>query len=427
MTTPLPLTIDPQKNPWLTQEVIKNLMDILTKNNGAARFVGGCVRDALLDLEVTDIDIATTHEPKDVKELLKKAGIKFLTVGEDHGCITAILEGKNIEITSLRKDVKTDGRHAEIAFSKDWKEDAERRDFTMNALYADIHGKVYDPLNQGLEDLAQRQVKFIGDAATRIQQDYLRILRFFRFTAKFSQKAPKEDTIKTCIKLQQGLEKISGERLWMELRKILQLTKAATAMGQLNETGILSLIFPVALKDFSALEKMCRLDETQLFRQPDPYQRLAVLLTHDSDIAVHEVAKKIAARFVWSQANHKRLTTMLEKTPRIFSYMSTREMRRALYYLDCEPFKDKVMLGWCHDSKENNAIQWRALLAVADSWQRPKFPLSGDMIRTAGVPEGPQIGRISKEVEEWWVDADFIEDEFSIIERLKAIVQATIY
>jgi poly(A) polymerase len=332
--------------------------------------------------------------------------------------VTAVTPTRHFEITTLRVDVRTDGRRADVAFTDDWMEDAKRRDFTINALYADADGTVHDPLGTGRDDLKAGRVRFIGEAEARIREDYLRILRFFRFHAWYGKGEPDPEGLKAVADLREGLRQLSGERVQAELLKIAAADNAGAAFRQMAAVGILSVVLPEASR-LDRFEKLVDIEANQLFAC-NPVLRLASALDAGG-------AEAAAARLKLSNRDRNRIEKMLTDTTKIVAYLSIKEVRKALYLMGVELFKDRVMLGWAEDRKGHNTFQWRAMLAMADSWVRPEFPLTGQMIKAAGVPEGPEIGRVMREVEEWWVDADFTDDEFSIIERLKAIVQATVY
>jgi poly(A) polymerase len=383
-----------------------------------ARFVGGSVRNALMGLAVIDIDIATPLVPGEVTKRLKAAGIDAIPTGIDHGTITAVVNRKPFEITTLRRDAETDGRHAVVAFSEDWAEDAKRRDFTMNALYAAADGTVLD-YTGGVEDLKAGRVRFVGDAATRIREDYLRILRLFRFHAWYGKGDIDADALRAAAAEKSGLASLSGERIQKETLRLLEAEDPMQSLRAMAATGILVEILPGALL-LARLERLVAVDANNFF-PPDPVLRLGAL------IADAGTAAKVTERFRLSNANGARLADVASAQEKIVSYLSIREVRKLLYRLGVARFRDRLLLRWAEDPKESNAIQWRALLAMADAWQRPKFPLTGQNVKAAGVPEGPLVGRVLSEVEEWWIESDFTDDEFSLAERLKAVVQAMAY
>jgi poly(A) polymerase len=400
---------------WMNAPETRAVMDAL---GGDARFVGGAVRNALLGQDVKDIDIATPLTPEDVLARLKNAGLGAVPTGIDHGTITALSNGKPFEVTTLRRDVTTDGRHATVAFTADWREDASRRDFTMNALYASADGEVFDYFG-GIEDLKAGRVRFVGDAAQRIREDYLRVLRLFRFHAWYGKGDIDSDGLHAAAAEKTGIAQLSGERVQKEMLRLLEADNPVPALRVMAASGILSEILPGAL-NIARLERLVANDSNNFFT-PDPLLRLAALLP---DV---ESARAVAERFKLSNVDRVRLEDLAGGREKIVSYLSIREVRKLLYRLGTKRFRDRVTLRWAEDPKDSNTMQWRALLALADAWIRPEFPLTGRNVMSAGVPEGLLVGRILAEVEEWWIESDFIEDEFSLAERLKAVVQATAY
>lgn len=404
---------------WVRAEETRAVMDALMAEGGMARFVGGCVRNALLGEPVGDVDLATDEIPERAMALLAARDIHVIPTGLDHGTVTAVIGVQKFEITTLRVDVATHGRHADVAFTEDWVADARRRDFTINALYADADGTVYDPLG-GRADLEAHRVRFIGDAVARIREDYLRIMRFFRFHAHYGRGEPDGEALKACADEKQGLTQLSGERVRDELLKIAAADDAAAAFRRMAASGILPVVLPEA-RHLDRFETVTEIESAQLFIC-DPIRRFSAMLDLDE-----AGAAALAKRLHLSNKDRGRIAAILTDQTKIMSYLSMREVRRALYRMGAELFRDRAILGWASDAKSSNVVQWRALLAMADSWQKPRFLLTGEMVKAAGVPEGPMVGRVMREVEDWWIDADFIDDEFSIIERLKAVVQATVY
>lgn len=406
------MKLDPNRQGWMGAPETRAVLAAL----GEARFVGGAVRNALLDQPVGDVDIATPLTPDEVTKRLQAAGLGAVPTGIEHGTVTAISNGKPFEVTSLRRDVSTDGRRAVVAFTTDWKEDAARRDFTLNALYAAADGEIFDYHN-GIADLQAGRIRFIGDAVQRIREDYLRILRLFRFHAWYGAGEIDGDALRAAAAEKAGIAKLSGERIQKETLRLLEAANPVPVLRVMAASGILGEILPGNL-NLARLEHLVAID-TDNFFSPDPLLRLAALLTGG--------AVAVADRFRLSNADRERLEDAVGAQEKIVSYLSIREVRKLLYRLGAQRFKDRVSLRWAEDAKASNAIQWRTLLALADAWERPIFPLDGGNVMAAGVPQGPLVGRILAEVEEWWIDSDFIEDEFSLAERLKAVVQATAY
>jgi poly(A) polymerase len=305
-----------------------------------------------------------------------------------------------------------------VAFTKDWKEDASRRDFTMNALYAATDGEIFDYFG-GIADLEAGHVRFVGDATTRIREDYLRILRLFRFHAWYGRGEIDSDAMRAAASEKAGLAQLSGERIAKEMLRLLEAETPVPVLRLMASSGILAELLPGNIL-IPRLERLAQIDANNFFK-PDPILRLASLLPDA------EAVRATADRFKLSNVDRTRLEDIVNSKEKIVSYLSIKEVRKLLYRLGANEFKDRANLRWAEDPKDTNAIQWRALLAVADAWDRPEFPLTGREVMNAGVPEGPLVGRILSEVEEWWVDSDFVEDEFSLAERLKAVVQATAY
>jgi poly(A) polymerase len=380
---------------------------------GASRFVGGCVRKTLMGRPIDDIDIATQLLPEQVIEAGKKAGLAAHPTGIEHGTITLVSNHVPYEVTTLRRDVTTDGRRATVAFTEAWEEDAQRRDFRMNALYAGADGEIFDPTG-GVDDIGVGLVKFIGDPVERIREDYLRILRFFRFNAWYGQGAPDADGLAACLNEKNGLKQLSVERIWKEIKKLLAAANSLSALSAMHATGIFAATLPEADR-FDRLHKLVTL-EAELALPGDSMTRMAAALMDQ------ESARALARRLKLSNEERARLVAALADDERITSFMSMRELRRALYRIGAEAFIDRAMLAWA-EAGGDKAQQWRALIELAKTWTRPNFPLSGEEVMAAGVPAGPKIGAVLREVEIWWIDSDFTDDKLSIVERLKAVAQ----
>lgn len=333
------------QQPWVCAGETRAVMDALMAEGGMARFVGGCVRNALLGAPVGDVDIATDEIPERAMELLAARDIRVIPTGLDHGTVTAVIGGRTFEITTLRIDVATHGRYADVAFTEDWVADAKRRDFTINALYADADGRVYDPLG-GQADLEARRVRFIGDAVARIREDYLRILRFFRFHAHYGRGEPDGEALKACAQEKQGLTQLSGERVRDELLKIAAADEAAVAFRLMAACGILPVVLPEA-RSLERFERLVDIEAAQLF-VCDPVRRLGAMLDLDAEGVV-----ALAKRLHLSNKDRDRIAAMLTDQTKIVSYLSMREVRRALYRMGAELFRDRVMLAWASDVKSD--------------------------------------------------------------------------
>jgi poly(A) polymerase len=401
--------------PWLKAPETSALMAALEKARpGGSRFVGGCVRNTLMGREVDDIDIATQITPDQVMEVAASASFHAVATGIEHGTVTVVARGKPFEVTTLRRDVSTDGRRATVAFTENWQEDAERRDFRLNALYAGPDGEVFDPTGGGLDDARAGRVIFIGDAHTRIREDYLRILRFFRFNAWYARGPIDPHGLSACADLVAGLDQLSVERVWKEVKKLLAAPDPRAAWEGMTAIEVRARALP-ELGDETRLDALVTL-EADLMLPVDAMTRVAAALRDQ------EGARTFARRLKLSNAERDRLVAALGDEVKITSYMSLKEMRRAIYRIGNEAFRDRVMLAWAGAGGEK-AQQWRALVAHAQMWKPPRFPLSGDDVTAAGVPVGPKVGLVLREVEDWWIDADFPDDRLSVIERLKAVAQ----
>jgi poly(A) polymerase len=380
------------------------------------RLVGGCVRDALLGITPIDIDLATQLLPEQVIAACDAAGIRTIPTGIAHGTITAMIDGKPFEITTLRKDVATDGRHAQVAFTDDWHADAMRRDFTMNALYLDSEGYIYDPTGQGVADAKAGNVVFVGDPDARILEDHLRILRYFRFTARFAKAVPKGPALAACARHAKAIDTLSVERVWSELKKILATPDPMHAMTAMAASGVLGVVLPEA-KGIGDLQNLVTI-ETGAFLDIDPVQRLMALLPRDTAIV-----SALSERLKLSNAETDRLTAWANDQTRLVSFLSARDVRAALYWMGNDVYLDRVRLAWASDPEPRRTTQWRTMIAFEGGFVAPKFPIDGSQVIAAGARRGPAVGAILAEVERWWVENDFIDDDLSVIERLKAVVQ----
>jgi len=367
-------------NDWTGREDLAALVAAL--GAGKVRWVGGAVRDTVLGLPVKDIDAATLHPPGKVIGLLKDAGIRAIPTGFDHGTVTALLPGGNVEVTTLRRDVSTDGRRATVAFATDWREDAARRDFTINALYADPASlEVFDWFG-GLEDLAALRIRFIGDARQRIREDHLRILRYYRFQTRFGGK-PDTEAEEACAELAPMLKGLSRERVAMELLNLLALPDPAPTLARMEARGVLPVVLPEAgTGGMAALEGLIA-EEARQGAAPDPLRRLAALLPPDP-----RVAEQVAARLRLSAAQKKRLAAAAGRS------FEQPDARTLAYRLGRDEALDRLLLTGSDT-------------APLDGWAIPQFPLKGGEIVARGVSAGPEVARILREVEDRWVAEGF--------------------
>ena len=404
--------------PWMTKPATKAVLDALIAEGGpdCVRFVGGCVRNAILNRKIDDIDLATTLTPPSVVKALEAAGLKAIPTGIEHGTVTALSNGQPFEITTLRKDVQTDGRHAVVVFTDDWAEDAARRDFTMNALYADASGAVFDPSGTGVEDARAGRLVFVGDPKTRIDEDYLRILRYFRFLAWYGKGEPDRDALAACETGRPRLSDCSAERVAKEMLKLLAADDPRPALRLMASTGVLAQVLPQA-EGLAVLDRLVAIEDEQLFEN-EPLLRLAALLP------AHPAAGEAVGRALrLSNAERERLAQALGTEPRLVSWMSPKAARQAVYRLGNPAFRDRVKLHWARSLRPATTPQWRGLLALGESWHAPVMPISGKDVVGSGVPAGPLVGEVLREVEDWWVDSDFIDDKLSLVERLKSVAQ----
>jgi poly(A) polymerase len=382
--------------PWMTEGPAARVMRALTADGDQARFVGGCVRDALVGRSIRDIDIATPLSPQRVTELLHKAGLKAVPTGIDHGTITAVADKTGVEVTTLRLDVETDGRRAKVAFTDDWEADAARRDLTINALSAEADGKVHDYFG-GLEDLAAGRVRFVGDPRQRIIEDYLRLLRFFRFHADYATGDFDPAAVAAAKELAPNLKSLSGERLRQETLRLLTARRGVDVWGEMLGLGIVQHYLPWATT-LDRLRWVAELEQRSGLT-PDPIRRLAAL-------TMTGCGREAAETLKLSRAEGNRLMEL--DAPRDpFDASSPQAVRRQIYLWGNDGALDRLLLDWLD---RIDAAAGAAALEVIQSWPRPPFPLKGADIVKLGVPEGPRVGELIEKVEGWWIERDFVPD-----------------
>ena len=408
-----PPRIAPQ--PWMTEPPTRAVLDALAAGGAEARFVGGVVRDALLGLPIgapgarNDIDIATPAPPERVIELLETCGIKVVPTGLAHGTVTAIptpqpgTAPRYFEITTLRRDVETDGRRARVAFDADWAADAVRRDFTINAIFLSPDGAIDDPTG-GLGDLGARRVRFVGDPATRIAEDVLRILRYYRFEARFGTGDGDLQARAACRAAANLLPSLSAERVAQELIRLLETADPSAALAMMAEDGVLSVILPEARRR-DRLRRMLTIEPDL-----DPLRRLAALIDVDA-----EGAAVLAERLRFSNAWRDRLQSLAPPWP-FDPQGNEAARRRKLYRLGAARYRDLALLEAAEELISPNRLS--QLLVLASTWTAPVFPLTGHDVTALDIPPGPRVGALLGAVEHWWLAADFAPDRAQCLDYL---------
>ena len=368
------------------------------------RFVGGCVRKALNGENIDDIDLSTSLHPEEVKKILRKKHIRVIDTGIDHGTVTAILNKKSFEITTLREDIFTDGRHAKVQFTSNWTKDALRRDFTINAIYADINGRIFDPLN-GTEDLKNGEIKFIGSTNDRIQEDYLRILRYIRFFAEYSKQVDHKKNIQYIKQNINGLNKVSNERIFAELKKILSLKNINQIFLDNDLKDIILIIFP-QFKYYKRLKKLNNIDK-KLIKSYD-YKLILTLLildeTNDYDFFCYKyrISKEIKEKFINISKNFKNL-----KNKKFYSKQSIKKF----LYLNNKKYLIDILLFSNFINSNNEKFNLKELLDYISNYKIPKFPISGNDLKKYGYESGEKLGQKLKFLESKWIENDFVLDK----------------
>lgn len=406
-------TLNPLQFPWMRSEAVTSLFAAFPQ--GSLRFVGGCIRNALWGYSVGDIDLATTLEPEAVVAALKAASIRSVPTGLAHGTITAVIDGKPYEITSLRRDVETDGRRAVVAFTTHWAEDAQRRDLTVNALYADIEGQIYDPTGLGLDDIRARKFRFVGDAGQRVQEDYLRILRFFRFVAWYGGKEKVDvQSLRACREHKAGLRKISIERVWIELKKMLSAQDPVRAFRIMLTNEILDTVL-IEASNVDGLERMVALERREAIK-PDPMLRLMAM-------GVREPLQwaLLTKRLKMSNAESARLRNWAQDDAQLSTDMSERDRLAAIYRSGKQTILDRARLRAAGEDDAIISSRWMVLADLAMGWQPPTFPISGADLMRAGVPKGPAVGKASKALETLWIRSGFSTEKPQLLAALKML------
>jgi tRNA nucleotidyltransferase/poly(A) polymerase len=384
--------------PWLKTGLAARVLKLLNADGEEARVVGGAVRNALLGFPIGDIDIATTALPEEVVSRARAAGIKSVPTGIEHGTVTLVIDAHPFEVTTLREDAETFGRKAKVAFGRDWVRDAERRDFTINGLSVDAEGLVYDYVG-GLDDIAARRVRFIGEPERRIAEDYLRILRFFRIHAAYGAGPPDRASYLACIGGREGLASLSAERIRVEILKLMVADGAADSVNAMVEGGLLLPIFGgiAYTGPFAAVISI----ERALGLAPDPVRRLGALA-----VAVTEDARRVATRLRLTNAETKALDSMGHRWWRLAG-MDEARARRRLYRLGEERYRNRLILAWARSGDASDTASWRELASLPARWTAPKFPLKAADFIARGMTQGPELGQALALAEDAWLAAEF--------------------
>jgi poly(A) polymerase len=408
---------------WLTAGPTQAVFAALRHGGHEARAVGGVVRNALMGLPVTDIDIATTALPDEVVRLAQSAGLGVVATGLKHGTVTVIAEHHPFEVTTLRTDVESHGRHATVAFTSDWEGDARRRDFTINALYCGPDGKVWDPIG-GYADLVARRVRFIGDAGTRIREDYLRILRFFRFTATYALGGPDPDGLGAVVRERDGLRQLSAERVRQELVRIVVAPRAGEAIAWMSEHGILASVFAAAPRPtlFARLIEIEMAEAEQIGASADAALRLAALGVETEEDAIRLAGcLRLSGEERHVLSLSARAEAHLEKPP------TEQYARRLLYVEGVDDYERLMKLSWarCLGSEMSEA-DWQAAMRLPRNWRAPVLPIKGADVLALGVPAGPRVGEIMRLIEGWWIETDFTAGRDAVLQRARDVIGGTV-
>ena len=390
-------------------------MQVLRDGGVTARFVGGCVRDALAGRAIKDIDIATDALPDRVTSLMRAAGYKVVPTGIDHGTVTVIVGAAAFEVTTLRHDVATDGRHATVAFTDDWVADASRRDLTMNALSLDADGVLYDPFG-GYDDLMAGRIRFVGDPIQRITEDYLRLLRFFRFQAHYGRVPPDPAALAACRTLAPRLARLSAERVRAELLRLLEAPYPLPAVELMRDHAVLEHFLPEAL-EIERLSRMVRIETALIAVGPNPMRRLAALL-HGNSAALEAVARRLRL------STPERDYLILTRSESVSPALDAGQVRRRLYRLGADRFREVALYCWADDTNADDTA-WPGLVEHAAAWSPVRFPVTGVDVMRRGVPRGPRVGEMLAAVEDWWIDGAFSADRSACLARLDTEIAAS--
>ena len=399
--------------PWLSWPGTVRIFEALAARDHKVRAVGGAVRDTLLDRPVQDVDFATDASPETVMELGRAAGLKAVPTGIDHGTVTLVVDHHAFEVTTLREDVETFGRHATVSFTDDWAADASRRDFTINALYADGDGTLFDPLG-AIADIQKRRVRFIGDARARVQEDYLRILRFFRFNADLMTDRFDADGLSACVRERNGLRGLSGERVAGELMRLLRAGGAVIALWKMFDHGLLADVLR-GVPNMVRFERLAAI-ETALGREPDALLRLGGL-----NVLVAEDATRLAAILRLSNAERDRLVAFA-RMPDVAASANDAALCRLVYAFGTIGAGDAVLKSWAASDAQPSSEAWHACTARVSAMPVPEFPLQGADLVGLGAKQGPGIGDVLKLLEAQWLESGCTETKRTLLAAAKALL-----
>ena len=401
---------------FLQDKTCKKILSLLNKKKDTTRFVGGCVRDSLIGVETKDIDIATKLEPNDVVNILTSASIKVIPTGIDHGTVSVFSKNFNFEITTLRSDISTDGRHAEVMFSESWEKDSLRRDFTINSIYLKQNGDIYDPHN-GIQHLKERKIIFIGDPNERLNEDYLRILRFFRFNTFYGNDNLKlsNNSIKACAKNKNKLKKLSSERIHNEFFKILNSTNPYFVINVMKKIGILDILFEKKVetkffKKLLSIEKKNSITTDQILRFASLVPNIKK--NHLSNFKMFNFSKK----------DKQKLLLLTNQEFKIHNKLKKNEIERILYSIDKQSLVSLVVLSWALSANKTINKDWMSILGQISKINVPTFPLKALDLLNFGLKEGPIIGEIFKEIEQEWIDSSFELNKEELLLKSKVLI-----
>ena len=398
---------------WLQRPAPRAVFAALAAKGFVARAVGGAVRNAIIGRNVGDVDIATPARPEEVIAAAAAAGLRSIPTGLQHGTVTVLAEGDACEVTTLREDVESYGRQAKVAFTTDWAADARRRDFTLNALYCGADGELFDPLG-GWPDLAARRVRFIGAAEERIGEDYLRILRFFRFVAEYGEGAPDAEGLAACVAQRAGLALLSAERVRFEVMRLLAAPRGPEVVRWMLDYGLITEVLGQAPRPL-LLERVAAL-EAALALAADPLRRLAALT-----VETREDAERLRLRLRLSNQDYALLARVEAGKAKLGAATADRVAKAVLYREGQDAYQWLLLLDWARSGDSAEHAGWRGLWTLPARWQPPLLSVSGTDVMALGVPPGPRVGALLGGLEEWWIAGGFAADRSELLAKLREL------